>query len=466
VTAPVRAQRRRRSAGFTLIELTVALLAGLIVAMAVVGLSRDATHTFHEEMRSSAAEASLRTAMDRLRSDLQRAGYMSTGNIIMDPMIAHAPGASNVSTISTTMNTGLLRLASIYRVAGGSPVTALALSTANNVAPDLLQIGGNMTSADQFDVESIAQAGTPAGGAGTDNCTRIWLSPTSPAMLRALSSGATTATSTLELSNIFRPVPSTDVSQFIVRLVDDTGHTQYLATCPSATAVGFASTGVGGTTGAQTPYVDVDNTLTPIITARTARTNGGVSGFAAGVAWLNPVQVVRWEITTVGASTDPEPAQYGSIAGQPLAPTTADPNKYDLMRSYVDALGSVIPSTSEIVAEYAVDLAFAFSVDTSVDPLLPSIVTYGFEDPTHNDLWAPDVYLQNQPATTVPQRIRMVRVRLVTRAAEPDRSVNVAATNFGTQKFMYRYKIDANDFARARTMVTEVALNNQTRNYY
>ena len=42
-------------------------------------------------MRSSAAEANLRTAIDRLRADLGRAGYMSTGNIATDPLIAKAP---------------------------------------------------------------------------------------------------------------------------------------------------------------------------------------------------------------------------------------------------------------------------------------------------------------------------------------------------------------------------------------
>ena len=73
----------------------MSLLAGLIVALGIVGLSRDATHTFHEEMRSSAAEANLRTAIDRLRADLARAGYMSTGNVATDPMVAKAPGTQN-----------------------------------------------------------------------------------------------------------------------------------------------------------------------------------------------------------------------------------------------------------------------------------------------------------------------------------------------------------------------------------
>ena len=90
-------RRRRYNSGFTLIELMVSLIAGLAVALAVVALSTEATATFHEEARTAAAEMALRTAAERLRSDLQRAAYMSTGNIQTDPYIAHAPGTAAIS---------------------------------------------------------------------------------------------------------------------------------------------------------------------------------------------------------------------------------------------------------------------------------------------------------------------------------------------------------------------------------
>src|SRR5580658_7590651 len=85
--------KRQRQAGFTMIELTVSLVAGLIVAMGIIGLSREATNTFNEEARTTAAEAGLRIAIERLRADVQRAGYMSTGNILVDPGVAHVPGS-------------------------------------------------------------------------------------------------------------------------------------------------------------------------------------------------------------------------------------------------------------------------------------------------------------------------------------------------------------------------------------
>ncbi len=444
--------RRARARGFTLIELTVALLAGLIVAIAVVGLSRDATHTFHEEMRSSGAEATLRTAVDRLRADLQRAGYMSTGNIVLDPLIAKPPGGSNLFNVPTPgpLALGLARLASIYRSAGGSAANT-PLSASNGIKPDVIQISGNMTSAEQFVVDLVSQA--PNG-----NCTQLVLSGTSPAMYRVLASGASAAQ---ELRNMFQPVPAASTTQFIVRLVDSNGCTQYLLTCPEASAAGFLNPSVGATPPTQ-PYLDIDTQSTAIVTTRMTGTSCGVTGLGPpGLVKVNPVQIVQWELTSPVATMDPEPPQDQSIlGGQPLTPTTPDPNKYDLMRSYVDAFGAVVPSTSEIVAEYAVDLEFAFSVDTSVISTAPSVITYGFEDAADNDLWAADVNLAGITSLKGPQRIRAVRARVVTRTAQPDRSVNIGITNYGAQAFMYRYQIDGTDWARARTIVTQVSLPN------
>ena len=128
----------RSRAGFTLVEITVALAAGLLVALGIVGLSREANRTFHEEVRASASEATLRTAVDRLRVDLQRAGYMSTGNIMADTSIAKPLGATNVANTSPAM-AGIKRLASVHLIEGGSQAqNNLTLSTQQTpaLAPD------------------------------------------------------------------------------------------------------------------------------------------------------------------------------------------------------------------------------------------------------------------------------------------------------------------------------------------
>jgi prepilin-type N-terminal cleavage/methylation domain-containing protein len=444
-------RRARRQEGFTLIELTVSLAAGLIVALGIVGLSKDATQTFHEEMRSSVAEANLRTAIDRLRADLSRAGYMSTSDVLTDPMIAKPPGQANPINAAVA---GLARLSSILLTQGGSQANTPLSLGANGLNPDIIEIGGNMTTTDQYEVSVIQ----PPGGAGT--CQQIFLNPQSPSMYRIIGLGTQ---ATKELNNVFQPTTG-GVGQFIVRLTDKTGHSQFLATCPG-TPTGFLTP--------TEPYILV-SPQTPVLLGSQTGTVGGLNGFGTG-ALVNPVQIVHWEIKP--ASNEQVQYQQGSpLAATPLAPTSVDPLKYDLVRSYVDAqTGLPIPTTEEIVAEYAVDLEFAFSVDTGLSNAQPAITTLAFDN-TGNAPWAPNLVTTAPLAGQGPSRIRSVRVRLVTRTAQGDRTLNVAVPN-PTPPFMYRYCLVAGgcdpvnaagalQYARARTVTAEVALPNQARNYY
>ncbi len=427
-----RAVARVRAGGFTLIEITVALVAGLIVAMGIVGLSHEATQTFNEETRNSSAEAAMRTAVDRLRADIARAGYMSTGNILSDPMIAHAPGFTNLQNLKNVGMNGIKELAALQLIDGGStldPQVAIlsAAQLPTPLAPDVLLIGGNMTCAEQFDVQMI---NPPTG-----TCQEIDLSPVSPAIYRVMTEGITSPLASGcsgpgtcgQLENVFAPVTGGGGSaQFMVRLLDDTGHTQYLATCPTGPITGFRGTGT-----AAYPYVMIDSVNTPILTAVDTQGRGGVSGLAAGKAWINPVQIVRWELTSAASEALSQP-QFAAISNI-VQSGQIDPNKYDLMRSYVDVFGNVIKATSEIVAEYAVDLDFAFTVDRSlVGATQPNMVSFSFED-NNNTMWAQDVSTQTSggspPVNIGAQRIRSVRLRLVTRTALPDRVANIAVSN-------------------------------------
>ncbi len=484
-----RAARRRRQAGFTMIELTVALVAGLIVAMGIIGLSREATNTFNEEGRTTAAEAGLRVAIERLRADVQRAGYMSTGNILRDPGVAHVPGSlpgavnpAAYRPVATGAPSGaagavgmfgLQNLASLYWLDNGSTVNNIGLSATQTPAltPDLIQIAGNMTTSEQFDIQTVASTNAACGAGGTV----ITLYPNSAALMRTLGgtpNAGNAATLGPILQNIFAPDSG---SSFLLRLVDKTGHAQFLATCPTSGA--FATAGIDAS---GNPYVRVDGGNTPILYATAGANNistvGGVSGFCAG-CMVNPVQIVQWEITnSSGGGTDTEPTPNTNIDYLGLT-AAADTDKYDLMRSFLDARGSIVTSTSEVVAEYAVDLSFAFTGDngTSLAPAGTSSVTScAFDQGACNAAWAQQAYAAVAPQG--PQRIRSVRARLTTRAALPDRSATIALPNppgqYTGQTFFYRYSLPAGvypppfTFARARTVSTEVSLPNLARNFY
>ncbi|MGA2448656.1 MAG: hypothetical protein ABTD50_08275 [Polyangiaceae bacterium] len=441
--------RRHSHVGFTLIELVMALTAGLIVAMGIVALSREATRTFHEEVRSAAAEATLRTAVDRLRADLQRAGFMSTANFTTDPLIARSSTGIVCSTYWAICN-----LAAVHVTDSGSvQQTPLSAVQTPALAPDYVDIAGNMTSVEQFEVQAVLPV------TNGQNCQTILLSQSSATYARVVAgagAGNTAAIQT-DLQNMFAP---DSASQFIVRLVDDTGRSQFLATCP------------GNPAGLQNgqPYVSVSSD-TAVVTAKMTGNVGGVSGFAAGRAWVNPVQIVRWQI--MPATLEPPAFQIG-LGAQSLG-GAVDPNKYDLVRWYLGMNGSGIANTMEVVAEYAVDLDFAFSFEMGT-AAAPASQTYWFEDTVHKTDWVEwsNTGTQGVPATAIPQRLRSVRVRLATRVAQADRSVNIPA-NAGN--FIYRYCLNtagcpspgdpnAPMWARTRTITTEVSLPNLATEFY
>src|SRR5690242_6870684 len=81
---------RLRPRGFTLVEVLVAMSAGVLVSMAAFALSRNATHFFQHEARISATQLALTLGMNRITGDIQRASLMSTPNIQWDKKVCRA----------------------------------------------------------------------------------------------------------------------------------------------------------------------------------------------------------------------------------------------------------------------------------------------------------------------------------------------------------------------------------------
>ncbi len=439
-------RKNQNELGFTLVELLVSLVAGLIVAMAVIALSGTATQTFHEEARASTAEMTLRTSVERLRADLQRAGFMGTGNVQKDTSTPlDAAGTRPNNTIP-----GLYNLAGIRLVQGGSAAATpmSAATNGNNFNPDQIYLSGNFTTSDQYVVRTIN-----SGGCGQ----RLVLTPDSAAMWRLRAGGDTNATAAL--APMFQPVPG---KEFLVRVTDDLGRYEFYKTC----STGGLATGFSAALG--TWFVDLQATPSPMI-------NVANYGFVTGRLSVSPIQTVRWEIT--GALN----ASYRA--------TNTDPDKYNLVRSWIDvgsatdqpftyAAGPPTVNPTELIAEYAVDLKFAFTVDPGIynqtTPTLNDLKTYGFDD-TGNATVAAAV--GPAAAATMPQRIRSVRVRVSTRSSIPDREADLRLPAVVTPSDTYTLRYCVLDggaacvtgkrqWARVRTVISEVALPNQARDFY
>jgi type II secretory pathway pseudopilin PulG len=425
----------KRSSGFTLVELLTSLTAGLIIAVSVITLSRYATNTFYDEVRTASAEANLRIAIDRLRGDVQRTSYMSTGNIVKDIAIARAVSELNTTSIPTTL-VGLRSLAGI-RVT--SP-TALSLSTQNGLSPDTLDVAGNFTSTDDFPVRSL--------GAIENSCQKIWLQSDTPAMYRLLATagagdaGVSVDNASSALQTVFHPAGPA-AAQYLVRISDDTGRFQYAPLCPTGSSTMFLTV--------SQPYVSVAVNTTGVgVMGPGPDRLGGVGGIGPKAS-INPVQVVRWAI------------QPSTAAG--LNSDAGDSGKYDLVRTFLDASGNAVSGGSEVIAEYAVDFKVAFTyMNTAVTP--PALVTLPFGNSN-----IPVIGADINVGGSMPQRIRSVLVRLSTRSSSSDRTMNLPDAGSG---FRYRYCTDpagacTSDkpvWARVRTVTAEFALPNQLRMTY
>lgn len=432
---------RARARGFTLPELMVSLVAGLIVTVAVMGLARTATNTFYEQVRSTSSQMALRLASQRLTNDLSRASFMSSGNIRWDPAIARVNASC---TLTGSRYTGLDNLAGIrLYMAGSTQNPELTLETDNALRPEAIDITGNMTSNDQY----IATAPSVGG------CTMtLDLLPNDPAVLRIVTSiqpdGTTPPRADVEatalLRSIFLPVAG---SRFPARVTDTVGKTHFVVIADAFVAGGKATL---------TFAPPSSGPACPILEPTSSNQCGGAPG-ALGFApvQIAPIQTVRWSLRRV--------------PNLRLDPPEDAAMKFDLVRQYVDATGA-LAGLPEVIVEYATDLKFAFSVDQT--PGIPNMLSFDFEDEISNGAWAANTTngvassARNAATDPAPHRIRSVRFRISDRAARPDREFDLPGQPPG---YPLRYCLDGPPsptcvrYARLRTITSEVALINQAR---
>ncbi len=137
--AAARRVARRAKAGFTLIEMMVALTIGALVIASVYTIGASAARHFQEQQRISQVQLSVRLALDRIRRDVARAGFNGTMNSLGDPVCGPPPG---------TQVRGL-------RVVHGHAPTTTALTTMSGYTAatshgDMVEITGNFRTGDAF----------------------------------------------------------------------------------------------------------------------------------------------------------------------------------------------------------------------------------------------------------------------------------------------------------------------------
>ena len=406
---------RRGAEGFTLVELLVAVVAGMFVVLAAFLLSKGSTKLFADENRVGTAQLNLRLGLDRLRSDIARAGYMTSPNVKTDPDVCPDPNANGM----------IARLQSVYYEKGGSYTGTKVGSDLNTLNPDAITLTGNFVGADSYLASSVE---TSAAG-GYD----IFLQRNFGAMQRLLATGETGTTQSV--------LDATFPSGKILRIQNPLGSSQFMV----IDTVAMAST-VGGD--APRIHLRVTPNLKTVIAGNPDK-RCGITGYGLG-STVNAVQFVKYDLRNISG-----------LAPWAYPDPVNDVVKYDLVRTELNPDGTEIttaPVPTSIVAEYVVDMKFAFTVDEGTvsgglyrEPLLKA---YPFDDAAGI---AATGDILGGGGTARPQRVRSVRFQITTRGREADRSQSIGGGGSG----LLRYALPSGLYARARTDVGEIALVNQ-----
>lgn len=136
-----------RSAGFTLVELMVALTVTAAVVATIYTIGGASARNFHEQQRISQLQLAVRMAMDRLRRDLERAGMHGVGATAA-VRLGHTPPAAFAAVNLRNDDPG-----------SRAALSAIPGASSNPTQADAISITGNFVTSDAYLVRSIAQNG-------------------------------------------------------------------------------------------------------------------------------------------------------------------------------------------------------------------------------------------------------------------------------------------------------------------
>lgn len=412
---------------FTLVELMVALTGGLIFSVFVFMLTRDVSRFFRNETGLSDATTALLAGYQRLRADVQRAGFLASPNFAKDigrcPARTPTTGAVNTTNISggTWATYDLLRDLAIARLDAGA--TTSTWLTANGLAPDELTLYGNYTTADQYPVRSYSGQ-------------NIYLDPNSEELARAgYDSSGTGSAAAAVLQRIF-------AAGTILRVVSaDTGEEQYTIVTAAAAATAGA------------PILTIPATT---LVAKSSTTSCGIRGLGADLL-VNPVNIIRYRLGSLSDNAA-FAALYGGTGGS--AGADAAWPRLDLLREELNPNSALDPLSQEIVAEFAVDFRVGVQVTNATTGALE---TYPEGNANLNRFLGQSTVAPATEANNGPQLIRALQPRLAIRSRVPDRQGSIAGGLYRVPLTTGSGGTAASDYARVRTLQSFIATRN-TRN--
>lgn len=317
---------RSRRSGFTLLEIMFSLVAGLIAVSVVYSLNNGTTRFLAEQNRLSTTQTSLRLAMEQLRADIERAGFLGSPNSDGETKCAEIAGLS-VRAVEFTSGT----------FTGNVPN-----AEAHLVRADRLRLSGNYLTSGSYLVGTLADA---AGNT-------IALQTSWQSFRRDFTrmNGANVEIDSDALNRVFAPSGTSR----LLHIETSDRHHAYTRVTSVAT-----------------------NGLETTLSISPALTPGGICvGGLAGGAVVSPLNRIEYAILNPSNDTElaalvrlrgaETPAERAAIEGIPSV----------LVRYELGSDGVRLPNTTRVVLEFAVEFALSFDLDSQSGPdSVPRIVT-------------------------------------------------------------------------------------------
>jgi prepilin-type N-terminal cleavage/methylation domain-containing protein len=402
VTVSLRAQR-----GFTLVELMVAMVAGLFVSMAVFTLAKHASAFAMRQSRVADATLQSLVGFERLKADIARAGFLSTPNVARDPTVCR-DGMDDPSYPAW-----LKRIQSVYIEDASDASTE---STNSGLVPKSIVLAGSYDAMDLFVARNVTQDAAPV----------VFLSRNSLGMANI---GYEPLTGATALGRVFKAGRA-------LRIADDAGGMQFAR--------------ITGVTGGENPTITL--AAAPGVQFRASSlVRCGVRGH--GNDFVNPVNFIRYDVRSLSTG-HPELAKM--YRGGP----TYEGTRRELVREELDVDGTADASTLELIAEYVVDLNFSLLVAPTTTAPLTRIPSTALPTYAGN--------VEGLPTGNGPQLIRAVHAWLSVRSQEADRASQLPYATTAPGPNLLRISVNPTDptqppFARVRTVQSTIPLPNQAR---
>jgi hypothetical protein len=398
---------RRRAAGFTLVELMVAITGGLFASIIVFSISKNSARFYQSETRVGEATLAGIVGFERLRADIARAGFLASPNILVDQRVCAGPAT-------------VVGFPPLLATLAAVRVTQDATQAPNNAdqEQDSILLAGSYSSVDYFAMRAFGPANVGYS---------VTLDPASGAMTRL---GYTPdAAGAALLSSIF-------IAKRAVRIVDRSDRHYY---------------GIVTGVNVDTPTApEIRLAANPTIQTQQSGTLCGIDQCTGCV--INVVNFIRYDVSSLSGDTRYAPL-YDPDTAAPFDNTRMELRRVELDPTVDDGSPLTDPNNNlpiqELVTQYAVDLEFGLLFDNRAlvtdQPALLAIAPGGDLTPAQ------------------PGRIRGVRVRVGVRTRDADREVDIDPATPGLSPGLYRVGVGANGgppFARVRTLQADVMLNN------